>query len=122
MLQEYFQFVISFTQSFLINVNHMLGDFGCLLLAGIFLLLLITLKIKWSKVEESLPVAKAIPQKINQHVDSIAGEDVMTTQLDLARAYIEMDENQLAKQILSQVSATGNPTQQRQAQQLMSGL
>lgn len=49
----------------------------------------------------------------------IAGEDVITTQLDLARAYIETGKNQLAKTILEYVVAQGNAVQQNEAQQLM---
>jgi FimV-like protein len=52
----------------------------------------------------------------------IAGEDVITTQLDLARAYIETGKNQLAKSILEYVVAQGNAVQQNEAQQLMTHL
>ncbi|MDR3478690.1 MAG: FimV/HubP family polar landmark protein [Gammaproteobacteria bacterium] len=52
----------------------------------------------------------------------IAGEDVVSTQLDLAKAYIEMNQIQLAKGVLKQVlkHAKGEPKQT--ARQLMKTL
>jgi FimV-like protein len=51
---------------------------------------------------------------------SIAGDDILSTQLDLARAYIETGKSQLAKKILLSVQAQGNTIQQQEAQQLLS--
>lgn len=51
---------------------------------------------------------------------AIAGEDVIATKLDLARAYIEADMNALAKQILDSVVKQGNKEQQEEAQRLLS--
>lgn len=53
---------------------------------------------------------------------AIAGEDVMVTQLDLARAYIETDKKSLAKQILASVVVQGNATQQSEAKRLLNTL
>ena len=53
------------------------------------------------------------------HLSAIAGDDIITTQLDLARAYIETDKKQLAAEILEYVMQQGNPRQQQEAQQLM---
>ena len=50
---------------------------------------------------------------------AIAGDDVITTQLDLARAYIETDKKTLAATILGYVIKQGNAEQQQEAQQLM---
>jgi FimV-like protein len=50
---------------------------------------------------------------------AIAGDDVITTQLDLARAFIETGRNQSAKSILEFVLEQGNALQQKEAQQLM---
>jgi FimV-like protein len=55
----------------------------------------------------------------SHHISSIAGDDIITTQLDLARAYIETDRKKLAAEILEYVMQQGNPNQQREAQQLM---
>lgn len=52
-------------------------------------------------------------------LDAIAGEDVMATQLDLARAYVETGKNQLAKQILDYVIKQGSATQQDEARELL---
>lgn len=52
----------------------------------------------------------------------VAGDDLMTTQLDLARAYVEMEKKNEAQAILNNVMKNGNPAQQEQAKQLMSRL
>ncbi|MBX3708898.1 MAG: hypothetical protein KIT56_05010 [Gammaproteobacteria bacterium] len=51
---------------------------------------------------------------------AIAGDDVMATQLDLARAYMEAGRNQLAKKILEYVVTQGTAIQQQEALQLLS--
>jgi len=50
---------------------------------------------------------------------AIAGDDIMATQLDLARAYIETDKKQSAKTILEYVVKQGNVAQREEAQQLL---
>lgn len=55
----------------------------------------------------------------SQDIKAIAGDDVMTTQLDLARAYLEMGKHQLAKQILHHVVAHGSALQQQEAHELI---
>ncbi|HVY53925.1 MAG TPA: FimV/HubP family polar landmark protein [Gammaproteobacteria bacterium] len=55
----------------------------------------------------------------SKDIEVIAGDDVMTTQLDLARAYIETDRKNLAKNILHNVMANGSPEQQREAKHLL---
>lgn len=57
-----------------------------------------------------------------QDIRAIAGDDVIVTQLDLARAYIELDKRKLAKQILENVIQQGNHQQQLTAQQLLINL
>ena len=52
-------------------------------------------------------------------MSAIAGDDVLATQLDLARAYIETGKNQLAQKILEYVVAQGNSAQQNEAQELL---
>lgn len=51
--------------------------------------------------------------------DEIAGEDNIETQLDLARAYIEMKQPKHAKKILKTVLAIGNTAQKKAARQLL---
>jgi FimV-like protein len=55
----------------------------------------------------------------SQDIKAIAGDNVMATQLDLARAYIEIDKKNLAKKILNHVILNGDSTQQQQAQELI---
>ena len=57
-----------------------------------------------------------------EDIKAIAGEDELTTQLDLARAYIEMNQKQLAKQILDNTIHHGNAAQQQEARLLLSRL
>lgn len=57
-----------------------------------------------------------------QNLEAIAGDDLLATQLDLARAYIETGRKQLAKTILESVNHQGSPHQQQEAQQLLATL
>ncbi|RDI46071.1 FimV/HubP family polar landmark protein [Aquicella lusitana] len=52
-------------------------------------------------------------------IAAIAGEDVLSTQLDLAQAYLEAGRKQLAKKILEYVAEQGNDTQQTEARKLL---
>lgn len=51
--------------------------------------------------------------------NAIAGEDLIATQLDLARAYIETEKKLLAKKILENVVNQGNDAQQNEARNLL---
>lgn len=55
-------------------------------------------------------------------ISAIAGDDVMATQLDLARAYIETGRHLLAKKILDHVREHGNRLQQQEAHQLLNNI
>jgi FimV-like protein len=101
-----------------------------LLLAGLLLLLLLITKIKYRRCLENKSQQKneAIPavetnkpdilsKKINY--GSMAGEDVMTTQLDLARTYIEMGDVDHAKNILKTVIQDGNSEHKKIAKELL---
>lgn len=81
----------------------------------------------FSKTKKSTKISAVKDNKpptviTSQDIKAIAGEDVMSTQLDLARAYIEMDKKQLAKKILDHVFDHGNQQQQQEAKLLMSAL
>jgi pilus assembly protein FimV len=52
----------------------------------------------------------------------LESSDEVTTKLDLARAYIDMGDNEGAKSILEEVVGEGNAPQQKEAQQMLSGL
>lgn len=58
----------------------------------------------------------------SQDIKAIAGDDVMATQLDLARAYVEMGKKQLAKKILQHVVTNGDISQKEQAQRLIEAI
>lgn len=51
--------------------------------------------------------------------DFLSGSDEASTKLDLARAYIEMDDKEGARDILEEVAVEGNSEQQQQAKELM---
>lgn len=55
----------------------------------------------------------------SRDISAIAGGDVLTTQLDLARAYIETGRKQLAKKILHFVMLQGTEAQQAEADRLL---
>lgn len=52
----------------------------------------------------------------------IAGEDVNATKLDLARAYIDMQEQANARTLLQEVAEKGNPQQREEANRLLQEL
>jgi FimV-like protein len=58
----------------------------------------------------------------SQDIKAIAGDDIIATQLDLARAYIEIGKKRLAKKILDHVTEHGNSSQKQAAEHLMMGL
>ena len=80
----------------------------------------------FSKTDSSLganPKAKVHDQSpfsiSSRDIHAIAGDDVITTQLDLARAYMETGRTQLAKNILKNAIVHGSPEQQDEAKQLI---
>jgi len=56
----------------------------------------------------------------SKDIETIAGDDLMTAQLDLARAYIETGRKNLAKSILTHVALHGALEQRKEAKQLIS--
>jgi pilus assembly protein FimV len=59
---------------------------------------------------------------LDDEFDFLAGTDEATTKLDLARAYIEMGDNEGAQDILEEVLSEGNETQQQEARDLIKKL
>jgi len=59
---------------------------------------------------------------LEQDIQAIAGDNVITTQLDLARAYIEMNQQDLARDLLNQIIKKGDILQQSEARQLVATL
>lgn len=70
------------------------------------------------------PAQKQPKQSEAKQMDftEIAGEDVITTQLDLARAFLETGNAHSAKSILNSVIAQGNPSQQEEAKRLLTSV
>jgi FimV-like protein len=64
------------------------------------------------------PAAQVSANVSIQDVHAIAGDDVIATQLDLARAFVEAGRKHLAKPILKQVMIEGSESQQQEARQL----
>jgi FimV-like protein len=56
---------------------------------------------------------------IQAAMQPIAGDDVVATQLDLARAYLETGSAAMAKTILKAVAKQGSKTQREEAKQLL---
>ena len=54
--------------------------------------------------------------------DSISAGDESSTKLDLARAYVDMGDNEMARNLLTEVQQQGNDTQKAEAQALLSRL
>jgi pilus assembly protein FimV len=52
----------------------------------------------------------------------LEGADEIETKLDLARAYIEMEDTDGAKDILNEIVSEGNPQQRNEAQRLLDTL
>lgn len=52
-------------------------------------------------------------------IRAIAGEDELSTQLDLARAYIDVGKKQLAQKMLNHILQQGSIMQQQAARELM---
>jgi FimV-like protein len=68
------------------------------------------------------PATKKASSTRDDDIHFIAGDDVVSTQLDLAKAYIEMDRKKLAKKMLHDVIEQGSNLQQQQARQLLDAL
>ena len=74
------------------------------------------------KAIKAAEAAKPAASKLvitSSDISAIAGDDVMATQLDLARAYVETGRYTLAKKILDHVHEHGNSFQQQEAHELL---
>ena len=88
-----------------------------ILFTGLYLIFRKPSKVK--SVNHSVTPAKIETSENIRDLSAIAGDDVLTTQLDLARAFIETGRVQSAKSILKTVIEQGNHLQQEEAQKLM---
>lgn len=71
-----------------------------------------------NNAQKATPKPKAFTIS-SKDIETIAGDDLMITQLDLARAYIETERRNLAKSILTNVARQGNAEQKIEARRLM---
>lgn len=55
-------------------------------------------------------------------ITAIAGDDVVSTQLDLAKAYIEMNQKKIAKEMLNTIMKIGSSHQKDEARLLIQSL
>lgn len=110
MLENYFQLALSGLQLFMFRINQLLTPRGCMILAIVFLFMLVMLRLKFRNEKQQADM---------QSMYAIAGDNVMTTQLDLARAYLEMNEKKSAKKILKQVCRHGDAAQRQEAKRLI---
>ena len=86
------------------------------------LLLVISLR-KRNTTAETLEDTNTIaPRATTKDINAIAGEDIIATQLDLAKAYIEMNQKKLANRILQQALKQGSAIQQQEARQLLASI
>lgn len=60
-----------------------------------------------------------ITEGIKEEYDFMSGEEGVAARLNLARAYVDMGNNQAAEQILKEVMARGNETQKAEAEKLL---
>jgi pilus assembly protein FimV len=79
------------------------------------------------KAKNSIVTPALAPQKItkmasSKDISAIAGDDLVSTQLDLAKAYMEMGQTNLAKRILNETLKVGDPAQKSAARQLIETL
>lgn len=79
--------------------------------------------------ETTADVAAAEPEMaelgidgLDEDLDFLSGTDECQTKLDLARAYIDMDDNEGAQEILKEVLEEGNANQKQEANKLLAGL
>lgn len=128
-MSQSFQYLTQYLESLQPFLKHYqpIINVAAMLLATVLLLKWIrTKRNQLTKTSEN-PIATVSPVKNTYALSSadikmVAGEDVITTQLDLARAYIELGKKHLAKSILHHVTKSGKPDQQQEAEKLMSTL
>jgi FimV-like protein len=82
-------------------------------------ILIVTLLLVVSMRKKNEAATNAGPEVSHNDIQAIAGDDVIATQLDLAKAYIEMNQKQTAHTILKQALKQGNASQQQEAKQLL---
>lgn len=72
--------------------------------------------------EESAEESSALEDDPLESLNLLEGADEVETKLDLARAYIEMEDSAGARDILKEILSEGNPTQAEEARKLLDTL
>ena len=109
----------------LVMLYSQLTPSACIAMVIVLLMILFVMRLQKPEVKQSAEIKPANNETyfVNQDdIQAIAGEDEIATQLDLARAYIEMDQKELAKEILQRVAHLGKPLQQQVAIKLAADL
>ncbi len=68
------------------------------------------------------PAAALVDENMAQDLSGLADSDEVNTMLDLARAYIDMGDDEGARDILEEIVSEGSQAQQQEARQLLSEL
>jgi len=99
-------------------ISILLQNYLTILIAiGVSSLAIFAFGLYW--IVKSSRANRDFPHRSGADIHAIAGDDVLSTQLDLARAFIEIDKKPLAKKILQEVSSRGSALQQEEAQRLL---
>lgn len=112
-------------KSYLITMLAILAGSIVLFITGLTFIFRLNRKNKKEtvKVLKKESPEKTLPNKLltitSQDISAISGDDMMATQLDLARAYIETGKVRLAKKILNHVLEKGTVAQQQEAHSLL---
>jgi FimV-like protein len=98
--------------------------YGLVILTILGIIAIIVMSAPKSKITTNTPRPAKQNHSIasSKDINAIAGDDVIATQLDLAKAYIEMDQKNLAKRILNDTLKCGNTAQKHAARQLIETL
>jgi FimV-like protein len=111
-IQQFYNLITQPLQPFADYISaHPMAQWG--LIGMIIALMLLLLYIARDRPHQSVAFAA------HTDINTIAGGDTASTQLDLARAYIEMGQTKMAKNILNAVVKTGNSQQKKAALRLM---
>lgn len=74
---------------------------------------------KSDEIIETDKIYKLDSFNANQDLSSISGDDIISTKINLARAFIETGNKNSAKSILRGISKQGNADQQQEAKRLL---
>ena len=106
---------------FLVWLNTVLTPAGCLLTLGFMVCVLMIIRTV-RRYKMALEVSRMIPDTTMDapfhDLQALAGDDVVTAQLDLVRAYLEMGSHDKATALLDAIGDRGTPDQRQDALRL----